>query len=250
MWILLFEHGFPCLSTASGRFDNGFKQLCTYVYVTIQDSNFFILIKVNNEQVSWWISDNHIIIQTWGTHFGETKLVTSISGSPARDSLLTSSIFVCTGTSSWERVDNIKWARSWENLFMLYVNNKDTDQPAHPCSISTFNVHCLDSLISLVSISFGWLCRGLTSQSTIFQSCRDGSFYIQNFKLLASFCGCAGWFEPYVVENPKDRFSCDEAQVQNEPRREKTCFYHMRTTKVQISLRIRAVWSAPLLFTA
>ena len=25
---------------------------------------------------------------------------------------------------------------------------------------------------------------------------------------------------------------------------------HMRTTKVQISLRIRAVWSAPLLFTA
>ena len=31
-------------------------------------------------------------------------------------------------------------------------------------------------------------------------------------------------------------------------RREKTCFSHMRTTKVQISLRIRAVWSAPLLF--
>ena len=31
-----------------------------------------------------------------------------------------------------------------------------------------------------------------------------------------------------------------------EPRHEKTC--HMRTTKVQISLRIHAVWSAPLLF--
>ena len=29
-----------------------------------------------------------------------------------------------------------------------------------------------------------------------------------------------------------------------EPRHEKTCFRHMRTTKVQISLRILAVWSA------
>ena len=45
----------------------------------------------------------------------------------------------------------------------------------------------------------------------------------------------------------------------NEPRHEETCFSHMRTTKVQIrlrittkvqiSLRIHAVWSAPLLFT-
>ena len=35
-----------------------------------------------------------------------------------------------------------------------------------------------------------------------------------------------------------------------ESRHEKTCFSHMRTTKVQISLRIHAVWSAPLLFAA
>ena len=35
-----------------------------------------------------------------------------------------------------------------------------------------------------------------------------------------------------------------------EPRHEKTCFCHMRITKAQISLRIRAVWSAPLLFAA
>ena len=33
-----------------------------------------------------------------------------------------------------------------------------------------------------------------------------------------------------------------------EPRHEKTCFCPMRTTKAQISLRIRAVWIAPLLF--
>ena len=36
----------------------------------------------------------------------------------------------------------------------------------------------------------------------------------------------------------------------NEPRHEKTCLWHMRTTKVQINLRILAVWIAPLLFAA
>ena len=37
---------------------------------------------------------------------------------------------------------------------MAYANNKDTDQPAHPRSlISAFIVHCIDSIISLVSIS-------------------------------------------------------------------------------------------------
>ena len=45
-------------------------------------------------------------------------------------------------------------ATSWENLFMLYVNNKGADQPAHPRSlISAFVVHCLASIIPLLSIS-------------------------------------------------------------------------------------------------
>ena len=35
-----------------------------------------------------------------------------------------------------------------------------------------------------------------------------------------------------------------------EPHHEKTCFCHRRTTKPQFSLRIRTVWSAPLLFAA
>ena len=47
-----------------------------------------------------------------------------------------------------------KWVMSWENLFMIYANNKGADQPAHLRNlISTFVVCCLDSLISLVSIS-------------------------------------------------------------------------------------------------
>ena len=45
-------------------------------------------------------------------------------------------------------------SRSWENLFKLYANNKSADQPAHARSlISPFVVHCLDSMIPLVSIS-------------------------------------------------------------------------------------------------
>ena len=35
-----------------------------------------------------------------------------------------------------------------KTCFMPYANNKDADQPVHPCSlISTFVVHCLDSII-------------------------------------------------------------------------------------------------------
>ena len=34
-----------------------------------------------------------------------------------------------------------------------------------------------------------------------------------NFKTLASFWSWADRFESYLVENPKDRFSCDEAQL-------------------------------------
>ena len=73
-----------------------------------------------------------------------------------------------------------------------------TYEPCHekPClchmrttkaPISTFVVHCVDSIIS--------------------------SFYIRNFKPLASFCGCAGQFESSLVENPEDRFSRDVAHV-------------------------------------
>ena len=49
---------------------------------------------------------------------------------------------------------DLTWATSWQNLILPYVNNKGADQPAHPCSlISAFVADCLDSIISLVSIS-------------------------------------------------------------------------------------------------
>ena len=40
----------------------------------------------------------------------------------------------------------------------------------------------------------------------------SSSFYIRNFKPLASFCGCAGRFVSYLVGNPEERFSRNEAQ--------------------------------------
>ena len=41
-----------------------------------------------------------------------------------------------------------------KTCIMSYANNKGADQPAHPRSlISAFVVHCLDSIISLDSIS-------------------------------------------------------------------------------------------------
>ena len=72
---------------------------------------------------------------------------------------------------------------------MPYANNKGADQPAHLRSlISAFVVRCLESIIPQV-------------------------FYIQNFKPLPSFCGSAGRFESYLVENPEDRFSRDVAHL-------------------------------------
>ena len=69
---------------------------------------------------------------------------------------------------------------------MPYANNKGTDQPAHPRSlISAFVIRCLDSIIPILAI--GKISR------------------------LASFCGCAGRFESYLVGNPEDRVSHDVA---------------------------------------
>ena len=42
-------------------------------------------------------------------------------------------------------------------------------------------------------------------------SYNTSSFCMQNFKPLPSFFGCAGRFVSYLVANPKDRFSRDEA---------------------------------------
>ena len=80
-----------------------------------------------------------------------------------------------------------KWSMSWENLYMIYANNKGADQPAHLRSlISAFIVHCLDNIRLILH---------------------------QKFKTLASLCSGAGQFESYLVANTRDRFSHDMAQI-------------------------------------
>ena len=49
----------------------------------------------------------------------------------------------------------LEWARLCEKICLMpYANNKDADQPVHPCSlISTFVINCLDSMICILVIS-------------------------------------------------------------------------------------------------
>ena len=69
-------------------------------------------------------------------------------------------------------------------MFMPYANNNGTDQTAHLRSlISTFVGRCLDSIILLVSIS---------EISSLYR---------------------ADLFASYLVANPEDRFSRDEAHI-------------------------------------
>ena len=72
---------------------------------------------------------------------------------------------------------------------MPYANNKGADQPALPRGlISTFVVHCLDSIIPLLAISK------------------------ISISLLASEAEQAG-LKSTLVENPEDRFSRDVARL-------------------------------------
>ena len=55
------------------------------------------------------------------------------------------------------------------------------------------------------------------SDQHLFVRCLDNislRFYLRNFKPLPSFCGCTGRFEPILVAKPEDRFSRDEAHIQ------------------------------------
>ena len=80
------------------------------------------------------------------------------------------------------------YSTSWENLFMLYANNKGSDQPAYPLSlINMFIARCLDSIIPLVSI------------------CEISSLHLASVAAQASLC--LTWL------HPEDRFSHDEAQL-------------------------------------
>ena len=84
------------------------------------------------------------------------------------------------------------WATLWEKLFMPYASNNGADQPPHPRSlIGAFIALCRDCIIP--------------------------NFSKSKISNLASLCSWAGRFESYLVPNPKDRFSLDQAHMVNPP---------------------------------
>ena len=89
----------------------------------------------------------------------------------------------------------IIWATSWQNLLLSYAYNSAFAynicvQQRLICVISAFVVRCLDGITPLVS-----------------------TVYIRNVKPLPSFFDCTGRFVTYLVANPEDRFSRDEAHI-------------------------------------
>ena len=51
---------------------------------------------------------------------------------------------------------------------MSYANNKGADQPAHSCSlISAFVVHCLESVMSLVSVISSLMLASVAGQASL-----------------------------------------------------------------------------------
>ena len=85
--------------------------------------------------------------------------------------------------------------------------------------------------------------QGFTSSATNFSVCKRFSF--KNQENLDYTVLSRGGDGKGTVE-----YKVNKQEVFNGPHHEKTCLCHMRTTKVQVSLHICTVWSAPLLFAA
>ena len=109
------------------------------------------------------------------------------------------------------------WATSRENLFLPYANNKGADQPL----ISAFVIHCLDSIISVVSICkiSSLLLISVAEQASL--SLTWSEIPKTHFRVM--------WLIWRVVH-----FS----HLMTKPTK-----WHVRPSKTQISLGICAVWS-------
>ena len=100
--------------------------------------------------------------------------------------------------------------------------------------------------------SFCWFCREL-AQINNRPLCRPQWSLILVQTCLGKQCRPRSVSGSLIRVYTVGHFDClfwTQYIIEIEPHHEKTCSFHMRTTKAQISLRIRAVWSAPLLFTA
>ena len=101
---------------------------------------------------------------------------------------------------------------------MSYVNNKGADQPAHPHSlISAFVVHCLDSIISRVSISeiSSLYLASVAAQSglclTWSQTLKTG-FLVTRLIIIVETSIFANWKSLYVIYRVSEYFYFSYAQ--------------------------------------
>ena len=105
------------------------------------------------------------------------------------------------------------------------------------CYIQVFTfIKCLFSYLSIYGQMF----------HTIFEN-----LILREFNILKTFAHIEFTYIKFptsCISIPANKST--NIKLWNEPRREKTCLCHMRTTKAQISLHIHAVWSALLLFAA
>ena len=148
---------------------------------------------------------------------------------------------------------------------MPYANNKDADQPAHlHCLISTFVVHCLDSvihvpLVSIPEISSLYIASvaergglyltwsgtpkaGFLVKRLIFWSFPNLVWVLICFT--AGFGGLCGWVVRVLTTNHCSRFEWLKAKKQMSSLMTKPTKCHVRPAKTQISLGIRPVWSS------
>ena len=99
--------------------------------------------------------------------------------------------------------------------------------------------HCLSFYYAFSQILYTWIGIGWERPRQPPWSCNNGRKYWHFYKNVIYSRHSelpVTWFRAFISVF-WDAY---------EPRHEKTCLCHMRTTKAQISLRIRAVWSAPL----
>ena len=155
------------------------------------------------------------------------------------------------------------WALSQENLSLGFATSWDTNRPAQLQRLARVLILEMSAIASRGII--------LSKQRTI--------------QVLIRLLGCAGWSAPLLFANGKSRFFHDMAHIKkhtgtqdwsiistrvhsrvqymvfcrgwdnriislSETDHEKTCLCQMRPTKTLISLCIRTIWSAPLLFAS
>ena len=137
------------------------------------------------------------------------------------------------------------WNEPWHDKTnkMACAPSKDSDQPGHPPSlIRVFAVRMKRAWVLSYPLSMQRRLWSDRADAQVDKSLHWVHSHVDRFVMR--------WLISWNIWNTADTKHDVQWRSTKHMCHEKTCLCHMRPTKVQISLRIRAVWSAPLLFTA